>query len=303
MRFSRSVCFFCVGLISNVLMSSELMAWGQTGHKMVNRVAIDLIENHQARQFLESNREDFVRFSVVPDTRWKSGPNAEKEKPLHWFEFDGYGPLGFNKSLANMLVTEALNRVGAENTSKYGMALWRTSQMFRLLVESLKQEDWQRALQVGGVMGHYIGDLNQPMHLTLDYDGQSINKPGIHRYYESTLVDKLPSGHLYDTVLPEAGRVKPTLDRVIPVSVSIIELQNTVYDASENGFTAVKQLINEFDQQNQDDQWLQEDLQPRIAYAAAMMAKMWDAAFHQAKVRKFPSEGFRTPDPQWVPLD
>ncbi len=44
------------------------------------------------------------------------------------------------------------------------------------------------AYVAGGLMGHFVGDLAQPLHATADFDGWSKGLGGIHAYYESELV-------------------------------------------------------------------------------------------------------------------
>ncbi len=282
--------------------ATTAFSWGQTGHQMVNRVAIEMVNHRQGRQFLETNSKEVIRFASTPDTRWKSGPSAQIEKPLHWFEIDGYTPTGLGEGIADLMFGDATQQLGQDTVKKYGMALWRVSQLYGLLVEALKAEKWEQALQVAGVMGHYVGDLTQPMHLSVDYDGQSINKPGIHKYYETTLVDKINSQHLYDVVVPVAGERRMGLERAIGNDMNTNELQHVTYDQAEEGFLALEQIIEQFDRHDTDDKWLQEDLKPRIAYASALLGKIWDVALVTSGAEKFPRASIDAKEPAWIPM-
>ena len=50
------------------------------------------------------------------------------------------------------------------------------------------QERW---LVLAGTLGHYVGDLGQPMHVTENYDGQLTGQKGLHSFFEEDLVDEV----------------------------------------------------------------------------------------------------------------
>ncbi|MEK7691184.1 MAG: hypothetical protein AAB425_09205, partial [Bdellovibrionota bacterium] len=78
-----------------------------------------------------------------------------------------------------------------EELSKHGTAPWRTLQLYRLGVSALKAKNANDALFYLGAMGHYVGDLSQPFHATLDFDGVGIepHAKGLHGIFESDMFD------------------------------------------------------------------------------------------------------------------
>src|SRR6201999_1361861 len=50
------------------------------------------------------------------------------------------------------------------------------------------QAQW---LQLAGFMGHYIGDLSMPLHVTENHNGALTHQEGIHSFYEDKLVNEL----------------------------------------------------------------------------------------------------------------
>ena len=54
-----------------------------------------------------------------------------------------------------------------------------------------------------------MGDLGQPFHSSVDYDGWKFNQGGIHQYFESDLVNET-NGAWVDEVLSYALRFKPS---------------------------------------------------------------------------------------------
>lgn len=51
--------------------------------------------------------------------------------------------------------------------------------------KTTRYEDLSAAIQLGGVMGHFVADLAQPLHTTIDYDGYSQGQGGAHAYFET----------------------------------------------------------------------------------------------------------------------
>ena len=202
-------------LALSVLGATEVLAWGGKGHATVNRIAIDMVANPEAKKFLSANSVQVIRFANTPDVKWKSGPSASIEKPMHWFEMDGYNGNRFGEELPNMVFGRVRDELGQDFVGKYGLAMWRVSDFYVQLVAAFKKGDFKRAVQISGVMGHYVGDMTQPMHASTDYDGQSINKPGIHKYYETTLVDRINEQHLVDVVQRAAGERRSGFERSI----------------------------------------------------------------------------------------
>src|SRR4051794_30989577 len=81
--------FFCASLVYGfVAPLDEAIAWGRLGHETVAREGARLATS--STDFWVLNAENMGRLSLVPDAEWKDGPNAQFEKPTHWFEFDGY---------------------------------------------------------------------------------------------------------------------------------------------------------------------------------------------------------------------
>ena len=48
------------------------------------------------------------------------------------------------------------------------------------------------AVALAGVMGHFIGDVAQPYHVTINFDGWETGNGGVHHYMEGDVVNFLP---------------------------------------------------------------------------------------------------------------
>ena len=290
--------FLVIGLIG----STQAFAWGQKGHTTVNRIAISMVANPQAKRFLDANSAQIIEFAKVPDIKWKSGPNAEKEKPMHWFQMDSYNANRFGEELADFLLGKAQNELTAQFVEKNGSAMWRVSDFYVQLVEALRAGNFERAIQVAGVMGHYVGDMTQPMHASSDYDGQSINNPGVHKYYETTLVDRLDDAHLFDSVQRSAGERRSGLERSIGNDLDNAELQHVSWSDAGDAFNGLGTVYDHMKAGANDDAWLEADLKPRIGRASALLGKIWDVAFLTAGTQNLPTTNIHATTPEWTAI-
>lgn len=285
------------------LWSQALLAWGFKGHEAVNKTALSMMVNTKAKQFLEANQTQIIKFANTPDTKWKSGDSRDQERPMHWFEMDAYGVNRLGKGLADLPYSSAREELGNEYVNQYGLAIWRISDFYSQLGNALAAKDFKRAVQIAGVMGHYVGDMTQPMHATSDYDGQSINKPGAHKYYETTLVDQIDEEHLFDTVLKCAGERRSSLERSLGNDLSGSRIQNIVWGEATDSFQAVSDVYKRFDLESPEDQWLKQDLVPRVGRAAALLGKLWDSAFSGASgLTELSRDNVGAEEPEWIPL-
>jgi hypothetical protein len=166
---------------------------------------------------------DWKKVGKAPAKRELAAQRAHNDKfehPLHYFEADSYVrdaeknpgdiaklPTGefqevvgkYRKLLSKNLdyVTELdpkkapadADHVTDDTVAAHGTAPWRVLQLYDLGVKALKEYDFDEAILYLGAMGHYVGDLGQPFHVTLNFDGQHFTSPagGIHATFESKI--------------------------------------------------------------------------------------------------------------------
>ncbi len=68
-------------------------------------------------------------------------------------------------------------------------------------------------------MSHFVGDLGNPYHATLNYDGWETKQGGIHSYFESAMVSSYPLAldqEVFDAAL--AGRGLERVLKQIPIN-------------------------------------------------------------------------------------
>ena len=262
------------GLLST-MNSSTALAWGSDGHQIVNRAASKLLVGVD-RGFFEANEDNLAKLANTPDTKWKVPATYEGEKPMHFFQWDRYQ----NSQIANLMpidLGKAQKMLGEDYIAENGSSPWRAAQIFVLLRDALRAGNCATALQMAGVLGHYVGDLSQPMHNTSDYDGQSINQPGIHRYFETTLVAKQDLDALLAKVTVAGGQpqgeLKPLAQSAQPNDVIALTVKE-----SQLSLEDLERLLQDFEQSPRNNRDLADQFGRLMGRGAYVLAKIWDAA-------------------------
>lgn len=194
-----------LGLSTLVMTASPAFAWGRMGHSIVGRAATELAE--EGRLFWSANEDSIQQFSNTPDTAWKSGPSAADEKPTHWFHLDFYSPQGGALPSFFKVYAEVLKHYDEATVIDNGSATWRVQQFYLDALKHLRSSRYLEAVQLAGAMSHYIGDLAQPLHVTVNYDGQLTGQKGIHKYFETDNLEVVSRQELEDEVIRRAQKL------------------------------------------------------------------------------------------------
>ena len=198
-----------VGLLFLFTMTSfpgKSYAWGKRGHETVGSLAARLLADKQkGSEFLSEHSYDLGFYNNVPDIVWKSNPDTfKKESIQHFMDMEHYKDI--KKSDWNDK-REVFFKKHSVISKKAGRSWWRVQELnqeLTAITKSLKPRKIEKSEQHkrqakwllhAGVMGHYIADLAQPLHVTDNYDGQKTDQKGIHRWFEEEVVD-----HLYPNI-------------------------------------------------------------------------------------------------------
>jgi hypothetical protein len=193
-------------LVSVILFLSNqnANAWGRHGHAIVNSTAAYLIANKIMPE-IKPYAFDLAYYSNIPDIAWRVPATGKIEAPQHYMDMEI-----FNAQLEHSKVQNPYELSRAEFAEKFphikeqaGRAWWRIREMQTLLQElqahlskdkltiEERHKHQARWLVIAGTMGHYVGDLSQPLHTTENYDGQKSNQKGVHAFFEDQMVDEL----------------------------------------------------------------------------------------------------------------
>jgi hypothetical protein len=182
-------------LIVAALMPSAAFAWGFDGHRLIMRRAIELLPPG-LKPFFEHYRDEIIVRVVDPDL-WRNV--GWEEDPNHFLDFGAkeYGAYPF-KELPRDL-DAAVEKFGMATLKRNGMLPWRANELsgnLRRTFESFKRGSAYGPNDVvlfSAALGHYMQDAHQPLHATINYDGQLSGNNGIHARFERDLVERYQS--------------------------------------------------------------------------------------------------------------
>jgi hypothetical protein len=232
----------CRELDVQIVRSSSLPSfeyWGAVGHYTIGSFACEQVEDTNLKKLMRDNKvrisfdpkdintslnarfRGFVALADVPDKVWKTSetertPYGRKgpENPNHYSDMD-YVPDGA-KSLFQLTPTAAslspdtwrkyYKSIGWNSSSQRGLLPFRVWQIYKKMVEFVKDGDVESFVAAAGVITHYLGDACQPLHGSMYDDGDPFRKPdgkpskeflhhgkayakGVHGAYEAAMID------------------------------------------------------------------------------------------------------------------
>jgi hypothetical protein len=216
-RISRSPRLFhfsvsaltVLGLVFLVIQPTTTYAWGNGGHRLVNKLAASTLPT-SVPMFLRSEEavNEIEYLGPEPD-RWRSPAEPElnaAQAPEHFIDLepaDALGPLPHRR-----LDFEAKVFAAGERPEKIGLQPWEATEVWERLKAALREyrtlsaakQDTRgveaAALFYAGWLGHYVGDASQPLHTTIQYNGWVGPNPNgyttehkIHWQFEGPFVD------------------------------------------------------------------------------------------------------------------
>ncbi len=180
-RMTRNQRFFREARLPLLLTAAVLaFGWGSTGHRIINTQAPDHLPAGMLLFIQDSSF--FGQHASDADNR-KGSDTAEG--PKHFIDLEDYP--------ASNALTPNLDSVialyGWAAVKETGILPWATLWTYDSLVAQLSRGDWTKGTLTASDLGHYVGDGHQPLHATVNYDGQLTGNGGIHSRYESGMVN------------------------------------------------------------------------------------------------------------------
>jgi hypothetical protein len=219
-------------LIILILLCFNLLAqnteWGWETHRYINEHAVDYLPAEMS--FFQDHRQFLREHSVDPDTDPLPGF-------YHYMDIDYY-PAFFSGTLPHnwndMIATYGLSTVEDNGIVPWVIEWWTDS-----LSTLMASGQWNNAWQVAAELGHYVADSHQPLHLTMNYNGQLTGNYGIHSRYETSMINphlsQLPlttgTGRYWTNVIDS---VFLAIEEVYPYVDSIMTADDLAYAQDPN---------------------------------------------------------------------
>jgi len=202
-----------VGLVCVLAQPPTAHAWGNGGHRLVNRLAAKSLPV-DVPAFLHSPKaiSEIEYLGPEPD-RWRSPAEPElvaAQAPEHFIDMelaDALGPLPHRR-----FDFEASAYAAHGDPKKIGLQPWETEEVWERLKSAMREYRKlsaakptaksdiraveQAILFYAGWLGHYVGDGSQPLHTTIQYNGWTGPNPNgyttehkIHWQFEGPFVE------------------------------------------------------------------------------------------------------------------
>jgi hypothetical protein len=198
-----------LGLVCLVAHPPAAHAWGNSGHRLVNKLAASTLPPSVPAFLRSESAVNEIEYLGPEPDRWRSPAEPELNKaqaPEHFIDLepaDAQGPLPRNR-----LDFEAKVFAAGDRPEKIGLQPWEATEVWERLKAALREyrnlaaakQDTRgveaAALFYAGWLGHYVGDASQPLHTTIQYNGWGGPNPNgyttehkIHWQFEGPFVD------------------------------------------------------------------------------------------------------------------
>lgn len=152
--------------------------WGWDAHRYINGLAVDYLPSEMS--FFQDHRNYLRDHAVDPD-------NDALPGFYHYIDIDFYQEFFAGTLPHNMDSLIALYNL--EVVQSNGTAPWIVEKWTDSLSTLMAANQWEDVWQIAAELGHYVADSHQPLHLTLNYNGQLTANNGIHSRYETSMIN------------------------------------------------------------------------------------------------------------------
>ncbi|MBZ0199661.1 MAG: zinc dependent phospholipase C family protein [Ignavibacteriaceae bacterium] len=159
-----------------------LLSWGDDGHLIIARYTLQNLPVEI--EYFKQWENYIVKHSIDADIRKFK---ALTEKPEHYIDIDFYPEFNTGKMITDK--NKLIEKYGDSTVTAHGLLPWITLENYNNLVTALKEKNRDKVLIFAADLSHYVADGHQPMHTTLNFDGQLTGQIGIHSRFEVDLVN------------------------------------------------------------------------------------------------------------------
>lgn len=201
--------------LAPVLLAQQGFAWGSDGHRMINRIAAEMLPADVPVFLREARAQQTMEYLGPEPDRWRSPAEPElsaAQAPEHFIDLEYADLLGdlprrrydYVRALAFAQKSHPDLPLSVE---KVGLQPYVTLEVWQRLKADMREyrgliaakRDTQPVelaiLFDAGWLGHYVADASQPLHTTIQYNGWTGPNPHvystlhtIHAEFESTYV-------------------------------------------------------------------------------------------------------------------
>jgi hypothetical protein len=263
-------------------------AWGEEGHRYINRVAAE----HLPQDMPEFFRNASVRLSFLgpePD-RWRDGRElfkalTEVNGPDHFIDIDK--PENFEELPNDRYLYADWLRAKGKDPKDIGFLPYsilegyqKVQVLFRLWRDpqhqSEREQIEQNIIYYAGVLGHYVADGSQPLHTTIHFNGWSTSS-NPQLYTREPLHGRFESEYVKAQIKPEdfSGLVK-TATRLQDPFADIVKYLLQSFNRTADVYRMDKPARWDANNRNPESKKF---VAERLAAGSQMLANLWYTAW------------------------
>lgn len=236
-----SLLFFL--FFGSLFFSQTGLSWGGRGHHAICESAVFLVQNQDLKKFLTFRPHFMGHLCNIPDIYWKSLPASVSQQgsPTHYIDMEYLKHVPEEKKINFAELEKFLtgtkpldNKPSIKSVNMDVGSVWWRANQFMQLASSLQADFAKNPLPANrkeefddefpfnkttfafmtylGLLGHFVGDNSQPLHLSVDYDGYDAGHGGIHSYFEEDIVAEFDANFV-QLITEKAREMKKKHDR------------------------------------------------------------------------------------------
>ena len=225
-RIARFLPLFLLSI--TFFQKDKVYAWGWGTHRYINENAVNYLPPEM--DYFQEHSDYLREHSTDPDVDDLPGY-------YHYIDIDYY-PEFFEGTFPHDW-DEAVEQYGYDVIINNGTIPWVIEAWTDSLTVLMASGQWETVWQLAAELGHYVADSHQPLHLTLNYNGQLTGNYGIHSRYETHMINphlsELPlpdsSGIYWSSVIDSVFRY---IDEIYPYVSEIIAADDLAEDQDPN---------------------------------------------------------------------
>jgi len=170
-------------LASIIICSTLFLGWGNVGHRIINSKTI--LSVNASMPFWLNWSDSLAAHGSDADYRKSSDPN---EAPKHYIDIDNYLEFVSNGNITQSFDSLVMQH-GITFVMDQGILPWAILATFDSLQTAFQNNQFNKAMLVAADLGHYVGDMHMPLHITRNYNGQYTGQTGVHSRFESNMIN------------------------------------------------------------------------------------------------------------------
>jgi len=178
-------------LAAITICSTLFIGWGNVGHRIINKQTI--LSVTPAMSFWGNWSDSLAAHGSDADNRKSIDPT---EGPKHYIDIDNYPDFNSNGYITQNYDSLVL-LYGYTFVIDQGILPWAILKTFDSLQTAFQNNQFNKAMLLAADLGHYIGDMHMPLHITRNYNGQYTGQTGVHSRFESTMINNYNTQIIY----------------------------------------------------------------------------------------------------------